>query len=154
MKKAIIECHVGGRCYSQQEDGTDCPWGSVTAWEPPKRFIFAWQISAVWQFEPDMSQTSEIEVSFTLNPTEPPVSISNTATSNACLKGGEDARNGQLARWLGLYSRTLQAEGGSVKAVWLYRIAAIIFVLFTVGTLSGSSPSAPPTRRASPCGTP
>ena len=65
MKKAIIECHVGGRCYSEQEDGTDCPWGSVTVWEPPKRFVFAWQISAVWQFEPNISQSSEIEVTFT-----------------------------------------------------------------------------------------
>ncbi len=25
MKKAILECRAGGRCYSEQEDGTDCP---------------------------------------------------------------------------------------------------------------------------------
>lgn len=25
LKKAVIEGFQGGRCYSQQEDGTDCP---------------------------------------------------------------------------------------------------------------------------------
>ena len=65
MKQAVIECRLGGRLYSHQVDGTDCPWGSVTAWEPPHRFVFAWQISASWQFEPNMSKTSEVEVIFT-----------------------------------------------------------------------------------------
>jgi len=37
MKKALIEGRVGGRCYSQQEDGTDCPWGQILVWEPPSR---------------------------------------------------------------------------------------------------------------------
>ena len=44
MKKAIIEGRVGGRCYTEQADGTDCPWGQVTTWDPPRRFIFAWMI--------------------------------------------------------------------------------------------------------------
>jgi uncharacterized protein YndB with AHSA1/START domain len=65
MEKAIIECRLGGRLYSRQVDGTDCPWGSITAWEPPQRFVFAWQITAAWQFEADMSKTSEVEVRFT-----------------------------------------------------------------------------------------
>jgi hypothetical protein len=64
MKKAVIEGHVGGRLYSEQVDGTDCPWGSVTAWEPPNRFVFAWRINAAWKFEPDMAKTSEVEVRF------------------------------------------------------------------------------------------
>jgi hypothetical protein len=68
MKKALIEGYVGGRCYSQQEDGTDCPWGSVTVWEPPQRFVFAWQINGAWQFEPEMALSSEVEVRFTAEP--------------------------------------------------------------------------------------
>jgi uncharacterized protein YndB with AHSA1/START domain len=68
MKKALIEGFVGGRCYSQQEDGTDCPWGSVTTWDPPKRFVFAWMINGAWQFEPDMSKSSEVEITFTPEP--------------------------------------------------------------------------------------
>jgi uncharacterized protein YndB with AHSA1/START domain len=65
MTKAILECRVGGRCYSEQEDGTECPWGQVTVWEPPVRFVMAWQIQPNWQFEPDLSKCSEVEVTFT-----------------------------------------------------------------------------------------
>jgi uncharacterized protein YndB with AHSA1/START domain len=65
MKKAVIEGHVGGRCFSLQEDGEECPWGQVTAWEPPRRFVMAWMISAQWQYEPDLEKSSEVEVSFT-----------------------------------------------------------------------------------------
>jgi uncharacterized protein YndB with AHSA1/START domain len=65
MKKAIIEGHVGGRCYSEQVDGTECPWGSILEWEPPKRFVMAWQINLQWQFEPELAKSSEVEVTFT-----------------------------------------------------------------------------------------
>ncbi len=65
LKKAIIEGWVGGRCYSKQMDGTDCPWGSILIWEPPQRFVFAWQITPEWQYEPDLAQSSEVEVRFT-----------------------------------------------------------------------------------------
>jgi hypothetical protein len=65
MAKCIIEGRVGGRCYSEQEDGTECPWGEVTVWEPPTRFVMAWLISSEWGFEPDASKCSEVEVTFT-----------------------------------------------------------------------------------------
>jgi len=65
MQKACIEGKVGGRCYSHQVDGTDCPWGTVTVWEPPHRFVFAWQITPQWVYEPEVSRSSEVEVRFT-----------------------------------------------------------------------------------------
>jgi uncharacterized protein YndB with AHSA1/START domain len=65
MKKTIIEGRVGGRCYSLQEDGTDCAWGQVLAWEPPHRFVMAWQITHQWGYEPDLAKASEVEVRFT-----------------------------------------------------------------------------------------
>lgn len=64
MKKIIVEGRVGGRCYSEQTDGTECPWGSVLAWDPPRRFVMAWQISTAWKFEPDLAKSSEVEVRF------------------------------------------------------------------------------------------
>jgi uncharacterized protein YndB with AHSA1/START domain len=64
MTKAVIEGRVGGRCYAAQEDGTDCPWGQVLVWDPPHRFVIAWQITAQWQFEPDLTRSSEVEVRF------------------------------------------------------------------------------------------
>ena len=65
MKRVIIEEKKGGRCYTEQEDNTECDWGSVLAWEPPRRFVMAWQITPQWQFEPDLAKSSEVEVNFT-----------------------------------------------------------------------------------------
>jgi uncharacterized protein YndB with AHSA1/START domain len=65
LKKAIIEGFAGGRCYSEQVDGTDCPWGEVMVWEPPRRFVMAWKINPQWQYEPELAKSSEVEVRFT-----------------------------------------------------------------------------------------
>lgn len=65
MKRAIIESSTGGRCYSEQEDGTDCEWGTVLVWEPPHRFVLAWQINEMWGYEPSIEKSSEVEVRFT-----------------------------------------------------------------------------------------
>jgi uncharacterized protein YndB with AHSA1/START domain len=68
MTKAVIEGFPGGRCYNEQEDGTDCPWGEIVAWEPPRRFVMAWKINLQWQYETDPAKASEVEVSFTPEP--------------------------------------------------------------------------------------
>lgn len=65
MKKAIIEGRVGGRCFMQQIDGADCDWGRILVWEPPHRFVMAWQITPAWGYEPDVTKSSEVEVRFT-----------------------------------------------------------------------------------------
>jgi uncharacterized protein YndB with AHSA1/START domain len=65
MKKIIVEGRTGGRCYTEQVDGTDCDWGSMLVWEPPRRFVFAWQITHEWHYQPDVALSSEVEVRFT-----------------------------------------------------------------------------------------
>ena len=65
MTKAIIEGRAGGRCYSEQADGTECDWGQVLEWEPPRRLVLAWQITHEWGYEPDLAKASEVEVRFT-----------------------------------------------------------------------------------------
>jgi uncharacterized protein YndB with AHSA1/START domain len=64
MRKAVLEGRTGGRCYSEQIDGTDCDWGQVLVWEPPHRFVIAWQINGEWGYEPDLAKSSEVEVRF------------------------------------------------------------------------------------------
>jgi Activator of Hsp90 ATPase homolog 1-like protein len=65
LAEAVIEPRVGGRCFGREADGTECPWGVVTEWDPPTRFVFAWQINPEWKFEPDLAKASEVEVRFT-----------------------------------------------------------------------------------------
>jgi len=64
MKRAILEGKTGGRCYTEQEDGTDCDWGRVLVWDPPRRLVLAWQITHQWGYEPDLAKSSEVEVRF------------------------------------------------------------------------------------------
>jgi uncharacterized protein YndB with AHSA1/START domain len=65
MTKAVLEGRAGGRCYSEQQDGTECDWGRVLQWEPPRRFVMAWQVTPLWKYEPDVTKASEVEVRFT-----------------------------------------------------------------------------------------
>jgi uncharacterized protein YndB with AHSA1/START domain len=65
LERSVIEAKVGGRCYGRCVDGTDCPWGTILVWDPPRRFVMAWQITPQWQYEPDLDRSSEVEVTFT-----------------------------------------------------------------------------------------
>jgi uncharacterized protein YndB with AHSA1/START domain len=68
MKKCIIEGRAGGRCYSEHTDASECDWGRILVWEPPRRFVMAWQISSTFAYEPDVAKHSEVEVRFTPEP--------------------------------------------------------------------------------------
>jgi uncharacterized protein YndB with AHSA1/START domain len=68
MQRAIIEPRAGGRCYTVQTDGSECDWGRVLVWEPPHRLALAWQITPEWGYQPDLAQSSEVEVRFTPEP--------------------------------------------------------------------------------------
>jgi uncharacterized protein YndB with AHSA1/START domain len=64
MTKGVLEGRVGGRCYSEQQDGTECDWGSILVWEPPHRLVIAWKITSEWGYEPDLARSSEVEIVF------------------------------------------------------------------------------------------
>jgi uncharacterized protein YndB with AHSA1/START domain len=59
---AIIEPRVGGRWYERGEDGSTCDWGRVLAWQPHARLLLSWDITADWQYDPDLQ--TEIEIRF------------------------------------------------------------------------------------------
>ena len=63
LKEAVLEPRAGGRWYEIDEDGSECAWGHVIAWEPPSRLLLAWQINANWLHDPDL--VTEVEVRFT-----------------------------------------------------------------------------------------
>lgn len=68
LTRGAIEPVVGGRCYTEHEDGSEVQWGKVLAWEPPDRFLFAWMVTTEWKPEPDLNKSSEVEVRFTQSP--------------------------------------------------------------------------------------
>lgn len=54
----VLECREGGRFYERTRDGQEHPWGTVTLWEPPRRF------ACTWHPGPDEETGQEIEVVF------------------------------------------------------------------------------------------
>ncbi|HXW44848.1 MAG TPA: SRPBCC domain-containing protein [Streptosporangiaceae bacterium] len=42
VRDVTIEQRSGGRVYETWNDGTEIDWGTVTAWEPPARFVMTW----------------------------------------------------------------------------------------------------------------
>ena len=65
MADVVLEPREGGRWYERGSDGSECDWGRVVAWEPPRRLVITWQINGRWQYDPDPAHASEIDVRFT-----------------------------------------------------------------------------------------
>ncbi|WP_119275228.1 SRPBCC family protein [Taklimakanibacter deserti] len=63
QKDVVIEPRPQGRWYEIGADGTECQWGHVIDWDPPRRLLLAWQLSPDWQFDPAL--ITEVEVRFT-----------------------------------------------------------------------------------------
>jgi uncharacterized protein YndB with AHSA1/START domain len=62
LARVVLERRPRGRWYEIGEDGAECEWGHVIAWEPPRRLVLAWQVDASWQFDPGL--VTEVEVTF------------------------------------------------------------------------------------------
>ena len=62
IKDVVLEPKAGGRWYERGVDGSECEWGKVLAWEPPKRVVLEWQISTQWTFDENLH--TELEVTF------------------------------------------------------------------------------------------
>lgn len=60
-----MEPRVGGAVVDRSEDGSECRWGRVLAFDPPDRLVFSWDIGPTWQLEADPANASEVEVTFT-----------------------------------------------------------------------------------------
>jgi uncharacterized protein YndB with AHSA1/START domain len=65
IAERVFEPRVGGSVYDRGEDGSECHWARVLAYEPPTRVVISWDISPQWQIESDLEKTSEVDVRFT-----------------------------------------------------------------------------------------
>ena len=64
IAETLFEPRVGGHIYDRAEDGSECRWARVLAFEPPSRVVFSWDIGPTWQLESDPANASEVEVRF------------------------------------------------------------------------------------------
>src|SRR5258708_31763847 len=42
VRDVVVERRHGGRVYETWDDGIEVDWGTLTAWEPPARFVMTW----------------------------------------------------------------------------------------------------------------
>lgn len=59
-----FEPRVGGHIVDRAEDGSECRWARVLAYDPPDRVVFSWDIGPTWQLEDQPENASEVEVRF------------------------------------------------------------------------------------------
>jgi uncharacterized protein YndB with AHSA1/START domain len=64
ITETVFEPRVGGNIYDRAEDGSECRWARILAYDPPDLVVFSWDISPRWQLETDPELTSEVEVRF------------------------------------------------------------------------------------------
>ena len=65
MAEAIIEPRVDGRWYERGVDGSECVWGQVLAWDPPRHVALSWHLNGQFEYDPDPAKASRVEVTFT-----------------------------------------------------------------------------------------
>ena len=64
LAEMVMEPWVGGRIYDVGNDGSECQWARVLAYDPPSRLVFSWDISLQWKVQTDQAKASEVEVRF------------------------------------------------------------------------------------------
>lgn len=64
IAETVFEPFVGGHILDRGEDGSECRWARVLAFDPPDRVVFSWDISPQWQIVTDPQEASEVEVRF------------------------------------------------------------------------------------------
>jgi hypothetical protein len=109
MKDVVIEPRAGGRWYERGQDGSECDWGVVLAWEPPGRLLLGWQLDA--EFRRNPATASEVELRFIAeSPTVTRVELEHRGLerlgeSAEVLRGKIDAPGG----WTGILERYREA---------------------------------------------
>ena len=63
FKTIVLDRRANGRWAEIGDDGSECDWGRVLVWDPPKRLVLAWQLTTEWQF--DANFVTEVEINFT-----------------------------------------------------------------------------------------
>jgi hypothetical protein len=116
--ESIIEPFVGGRWYSRHAGGTEAVVGHVLVWEPARRFVCSWEISADWKSDARAVFASEVEVRFVPEgPDTTRVELEHRNFERMPAPGGEKMRNDVDGGWpkiLDLFAGEISRQGRPV----------------------------------------
>jgi uncharacterized protein YndB with AHSA1/START domain len=62
LAEVVLEPRTDGRWFERGIDGSECQWGRIASWEPPRKVVLLWQIGSDWRFDPEFE--TEVEVMF------------------------------------------------------------------------------------------
>jgi uncharacterized protein YndB with AHSA1/START domain len=64
MAEAVLEPRQGGRWFERGVDGSECEWGRVLDWDPPRHVAVSWHLDGDFQYDPDPTKASRVDVRF------------------------------------------------------------------------------------------
>ncbi len=64
IRQTVFEPRVGGAIVDIAEDGSECRWARILAFEPHERVVFSWDIGPDWRLVVHPDNASEVEVRF------------------------------------------------------------------------------------------
>ena len=102
VQESIIEPFVGGRWYTRCADGSEVTVGHVRIWEPARRFVVSWEISAQWKPDSREQFASEVDVRFVADPAGTRVELEHRDFERMGVVEGETMRKGVDGGWPGL----------------------------------------------------
>lgn len=56
VRTVEVEPRLEGRVFERWDDGTECDWGRLLAWEPPARLVMSWDMTP---------EPTQVELTFT-----------------------------------------------------------------------------------------
>lgn len=114
----VFEGRVGGRVFEKTKGGGECTWGTITAWEPPRRLAFTWHPGK----PPETSQ--DVEVRFVPEGSGTRLELTHTGWERLG-KAAKGARRAYPLGWT--YVLRLWADRARTPLVW--SIKALMFLL-------------------------
>ena len=104
-RSVVFEGRNGGRIYEVWDDGTECDWGSVLVWQPPRRIVFSWQPNR------DRPAPTEVEVRFLPRGDTTRVELEHRAWERLG-EAAAEARDGYDSGWDTVLGSYAEVAGG------------------------------------------